>query len=76
MPVGIQEIHPFLAFILTGGAVKVGVGSRIGLVNEAAQVVFHSGFVFSLKAYIKGCSETRGDSSPLSNLRIFFSQYL
>lgn len=50
MPVGIQEIHPFLASILTGGAVKVGVGSRIGLVNEADQVVFHGGFVFHVKS--------------------------
>lgn len=49
MPVDIQEIHSFLDPILTGRAVKVGVGSRIGLVNKANQVVFHGGFVFHVE---------------------------
>ena len=49
MPVGIKEIHPFLAAVVTGRAVKIGVGTGIGLVNEADQIIFHGGFVLHVE---------------------------
>lgn len=41
---------PISGLILTGGVVKVSIGSRIDLVNEVGQVVFHGGFVFRKKS--------------------------
>ena len=49
VPVGIEEIHPFLAAVLTGRAVKVGVGTRIGQIDETDQVILHGNFVFHVK---------------------------
>lgn len=34
MPVGVKKIHPFLAAVPAGGAVKVGIGARIRLIDK------------------------------------------
>ena len=49
MPVSIKEIHPFLAAVLTGGAVEVGVSSRLGQIDQTDQVIFHGSLMFHVK---------------------------
>jgi len=49
MSVHVNEIHPFLAAVLTGRAVEIGVGIRIGLVNESNQVTLHGSLMFHVE---------------------------
>ena len=49
MPVGVNEIHPFLTAVFAGGTVKVGIGTGIGLVDETDQVILHGSFMFHIE---------------------------
>ena len=49
MPVSVNEVHPFLAAVLAGRAVEIGIGAWIGLVGGTDQIVFHGGFVFHVE---------------------------
>ena len=44
MPVGMDEIYPFLAAVTAGWAVEEIIGSRICLVKKGNKVVFQCGF--------------------------------
>ena len=49
MPVSVNEVHPFLAAVLAGRAIEIGVGTGIGLVDEANQVILHGGFMLHVE---------------------------
>lgn len=49
MLVCVNEIHSFLASVLTGGTVKVSVGTRIVLVDETNEVILHGSFMFHVE---------------------------
>ena len=49
MPVSANKIHLFLAAVLTGRSVEVGVGPRISLVDETDQVILHGSFMFHVE---------------------------
>ena len=50
MPVGMDEIHPLLAAIAACGTVKEVIGTRIGLVKQGNEVVFHGSFLVHIEA--------------------------
>ncbi len=50
MPVGMDEIHPFLAAVASCGAVKEIIGARIGLVKKGNEVILHCSFLGHEKA--------------------------
>ena len=50
MPVGVDKIHPFLAAVTAGRAVKEVIGAGIGLVKECNEVVFHCGLMVHVEA--------------------------
>ena len=43
VPIGIDEIDPFLRAIASGWTIKEGIGARKCLVKKADEVVLHSG---------------------------------
>lgn len=51
MPVGMDEIHLFLAAVTACRAVKEGIGTRAGLLNEGDEVIFHGSFLIARSIY-------------------------
>ena len=49
MPVSSKKIHPFLAAVISGGTVKIGVGTWIGLIDESNQVVLQGSFMLHVE---------------------------
>ncbi len=45
MPVGIDKVHPFLAAVAAGRAVKEAISTRKGLVEQGNEVVFQGSLV-------------------------------
>ena len=49
MPVGIDKVYPFLAAVTAGRTVKEVVGTGIGLIQKANEVVFHGSFLIHIE---------------------------
>ena len=49
MPVGIDKVYPFLAAVTACRAVKEGIGTGIGLVEERDEIILHSGLLVHVK---------------------------
>lgn len=50
MPVGMDEVHPFLAVIAACGAVKEVIGTLTDLVKQGNEVALHSGLLYHIEA--------------------------
>ena len=50
MPVGADKIHPLLAAVAAGGAVKEVVGARKGLVEKRNEIILHRGLLIHVEA--------------------------
>ena len=50
MPVGMNEIYPFLAAVIAGRTVKEIIGSRISLVDQRNEIVFHCSFLSHIES--------------------------
>ncbi len=45
MPVGMDEVHPFLAAVVAGRTVKEVVCAWVGLIQQGNEVVLHGGLL-------------------------------
>ena len=50
MPVGMNEIYPFLAAVIAGRTVKEVINARVSLIQQGDEVILVRGFLFHVEA--------------------------